>query len=47
MHKTVAYIRASTDKQDLNHQKLELLEFARKKSIADSQVKCNTERVRF
>lgn len=34
MKKTVAYIRASTDKQDLNHQKLELLEFARKKSIA-------------
>lgn len=33
MLKTVAYIRASTDKQDLNHQKLELLEFARKKSI--------------
>lgn len=33
MHKTVAYIRASTDKQDLNHQKLELLEFARKKSM--------------
>jgi len=34
MQKTVAYIRASTDKQDLNHQKLELLEFARKKSMA-------------
>lgn len=33
MKKTVAYIRASTDKQDLNHQKLELLEFARKKSM--------------
>lgn len=33
MQKTVAYIRASTDKQDLNHQKLELLEFARKKSM--------------
>eukprot|EP01035_Chromulina_nebulosa_P028650 gene28650-37864_t len=33
MPKIVAYIRASTDKQDLNHQKLELLEFARKKSI--------------
>src|SRR6266436_703151 len=30
MGKTVAYLRASTDKQDLNHQKLELLEFARK-----------------
>ncbi len=28
------YLRASTDKQDLNHQKLELLEFARKKSLA-------------
>lgn len=33
MKKTVAYIRASIDKQDLNHQKLELLEFARKKSM--------------
>lgn len=33
MHKIVAYIRASTDKQDLNHQKLELLEFARKKTM--------------
>jgi len=31
MGKTVAYLRASTDKQDLNHQKLELLEFARKR----------------
>lgn len=29
MGKTVAYLRASTDKQDLNHQRLELLEFAR------------------
>ena len=29
MGKTVAYIRASTDKQDLNNQKLEILEFAR------------------
>lgn len=33
MGKTIAYLRASTDKQDLNHQKLELLEFARKKSL--------------
>jgi DNA invertase Pin-like site-specific DNA recombinase len=33
MGKIVAYLRASTDKQDLNHQKLELLEFARKKSL--------------
>ena len=30
----IAYLRASTDKQDLNHQKLELLEFARKKSLS-------------
>ena len=29
----VAYLRASTDKQDLSHQKLELLEFARNKSF--------------
>jgi DNA invertase Pin-like site-specific DNA recombinase len=34
MAKIVAYLRASTDKQDLNHQKLELLEFARKKSLS-------------
>jgi DNA invertase Pin-like site-specific DNA recombinase len=31
MGKIVAYLRASTDKQDLSHQKLELLEFARNK----------------
>lgn len=29
MSRTLAYIRASTDKQDLNNQKLEILEFAR------------------
>lgn len=33
MGKTVAYLRASTDKQDLSHQKLELLEFSRKQSL--------------
>lgn len=33
MGKVVAYLRASTDKQDLSHQKLELLEFARNKSL--------------
>jgi len=33
MGKAVAYIRASTDKQDLNNQKLEVLEFARKKNL--------------
>jgi len=33
MGKAVAYIRASTDKQDLNNQKLEVLEFARKKDL--------------
>lgn len=33
MSKIVAYLRASTDKQDLGHQKLELLEFARRKSL--------------
>ena len=33
MCKTVAYLRASTDKQDLNHQKLVLLEFARKRGV--------------
>jgi DNA invertase Pin-like site-specific DNA recombinase len=33
MGKVLAYIRASTDKQDLNHQKLEILELTRKKSM--------------
>jgi len=33
MVKIVAYLRASTDKQDLSHQKLELLEFARNKAM--------------
>jgi DNA invertase Pin-like site-specific DNA recombinase len=33
MSKTVAYVRASTDKQDLNHQKLEILEFARQRHL--------------
>ncbi len=33
MTKTVAYIRASTDKQDLNNQKLEILEYARQHSL--------------
>jgi len=33
MNRTVAYIRASTDKQDLNNQKLEILEFARKSDL--------------
>ncbi len=33
MNRTVAYIRASTDKQDLNNQKLEVLEFAQKADL--------------
>ena len=33
MGKTIAYLRASTDKQDLSHQKLEILEFARNKGF--------------
>jgi DNA invertase Pin-like site-specific DNA recombinase len=33
MGKTLAYLRASTDKQDTNNQKLEVLEFARKKDL--------------
>lgn len=33
MRKNVAYMRISTDKQDLNHQKLELLEFAHKNGL--------------
>ena len=34
MSKIVAYLRVSSDKQELNHQKLELLEFARKKALS-------------
>ncbi|HAT9262588.1 TPA: recombinase family protein [Legionella pneumophila] len=33
MAKTIAYIRASTDKQDLNNQKLEIFEFAKKHKL--------------
>ena len=33
LSKIIAYLRASTDKQDLNNQKLEILEFARKKEL--------------
>lgn len=33
VHKTVAYIRASTDKQDVDNQKLEILEYARKHDL--------------
>jgi len=33
MGKIVAYLRASTDKQDLSHQKLEIYEFARKQNF--------------
>ena len=33
LSKIIAYLRASTDKQDLNNQKLEILEFVRKKEL--------------
>lgn len=33
MGKTYAYLRTSTDKQDLNHQKLEILEYARQHDL--------------
>jgi DNA invertase Pin-like site-specific DNA recombinase len=33
LSKTIAYLRASTDKQDLNNQKLEILEYAHKKDL--------------
>ena len=33
MGKILAYLRASTDKQDLSNQKLEILEFARRQSL--------------
>jgi len=33
MSQIIAYIRTSTDKQDLNNQKLEILEWAHKKEV--------------
>lgn len=33
MSQTIAYLRTSTDKQDLGNQKLEILEWARKKDL--------------
>lgn len=33
MNKTLAYLRTSTDRQDLNNQKLEILEYARRHSL--------------
>jgi DNA invertase Pin-like site-specific DNA recombinase len=33
MSKTIAYLRASTNKQDIKNQKLEILEYARKKEL--------------
>jgi len=33
MEKIIAYLQASTNKQDLNHQRLEILEFAREKRL--------------
>src|SRR2546423_14378311 len=33
MGKTYAYLRTSTDKQDLNNQKLEILEYARRHDL--------------
>jgi len=33
MNKIIAYLRASTDKQDLNNQKLEIFEYARKNQL--------------
>jgi len=36
MDKIVAYLRASTNKQDLSHQKLEILEFARNNKLTIS-----------
>lgn len=37
MSKTIAYLRASTDKQDLNNQKLEIYEFAKKHKLEVDQ----------
>src|SRR5947209_20392830 len=33
MSQTIAYVRTSTDKQDLGNQKLEILEWARKRDL--------------
>ena len=33
MARTLAYLRTSTDKQDINHQKVEILEYARRERI--------------
>src|SRR5690606_17248196 len=33
MHKILAYLRTSTDKQDLNNQRLEILEYARRNDL--------------
>ena len=33
MSKTIAYLRTSTNQQDVNHQKLEILEFARHRDL--------------
>ncbi|MEF2228703.1 MAG: recombinase family protein [Candidatus Cardinium sp.] len=33
MSKILAYLRASTDKQDVTHQKYEILEYARKNDL--------------
>ena len=33
MAKTIAYIRVSTDKQDVNNQRLEILDHARKNDL--------------
>lgn len=37
MAKTIAYLRVSTDKQDLNNQKLEILDYAQKQSLVIDQ----------
>ncbi len=37
MSKTIAYLRASTDKQDVDNQKLEILEFARQADLKVDQ----------
>lgn len=37
MTDVVAYLRVSTDKQDINNQKLEILEFARKRDLQISE----------
>ncbi len=40
MSQTIAYVRTSTDKQDLGNQKLEILEWAKRKKRPEDRRVC-------